>query len=165
MPRLIAAGNTTTLSHYLDLLNQAGLLAGLEKFAPDHTRQRSSSPKFQIYNTALITAQRHESYTDLLQQPAIWGRLVESAIGAHLVNHALTDKISVSYWRDRNDEVDFVIRKNGKVIGLESSSGESHKRSGMEAFNKKFRPHRVLLIGKTGIPIEEFLMINPGELF
>ncbi|MFA5814083.1 MAG: DUF4143 domain-containing protein [Bacteroidales bacterium] len=163
--QLVAAGNTTTLSHYLDLLSQAGLLAGLEKFASNQTRQRSSSPKFQIFNTALITAQRHESYTDLLQQPAQWGRLVESAVGAHLVNHALTDRITVNYWRDRNDEVDFVIQKNGKVIGLEVSSGESHKRKGMEAFQKRFQPHRILLIGKTGIPLHEFLLINPNDLF
>ncbi|MEI7501395.1 MAG: ATP-binding protein [Bacteroidota bacterium] len=163
--QLVSAGNTTTLSHYLGLLSQAGLLTGLEKFAPNQTRQRSSSPKFQIFNTALITAQRHESFTDLLQQPAQWGRLVESAVGAHLVNHALTDKIIVNYWRDRNDEVDFVIQKNGKVIGIEVSSGESHKCSGMKAFQKKFQPHRILLIGKSGIPIHEFLLINPVELF
>ena len=163
--QLVTAGNTTTLSHYLDLLSQAGLLSGLEKFASTQTRQRSSSPKFQVFNTALITAQRHEAFSDIIQQPAQWGRLVESAVGAHLVNHALTDKITLNYWRDRNDEVDFVIQKNGKVIGLEVSSGEAHKRIGMETFQKRFHPHRILLIGKTGIPLHEFLLTNPGNLF
>jgi predicted AAA+ superfamily ATPase len=163
--QLVASGNTTTLSHYLELLSQAGLLAGIEKFSLNETRQRSSSPKFQIFNTALISAQRYESYTELLNQPAQWGRLVESAVGAHLVNHALTDRIEVNYWRDRNDEVDFVIQKNGKVIGLEVSSGEGHKRKGMDAFQKRFQPHRILLIGKTGMPLNEFLKINPGDLF
>jgi predicted AAA+ superfamily ATPase len=163
--QLVASGNTTTLSHYLELLSQAGLLAGIEKFSLNETRQRSSSPKFQIFNTALISAQRYESYTELLNQPAQWGRLVESAVGAHLVNHALTDRIEVNYWRDRNDEVDFVIQKNGIVIGLEVSSGEGHKRKGMDAFQKRFQPHRILLIGKTGMPLNEFLKINPGDLF
>ena len=163
--QLVAAGNTTTLSHYLELLSQAGLLAGLEKFSFNQTRQRSSSPKFQIFNTALISAQRHESYAEVLNQPAQWGRLVESAVGAHLVNHALTDRITVNYWRDRNDEVDFVIQKNGKVIGLEVSSGEGHKRKGMDAFQKRFQPHRILLIGRSGMPLIEFLKINPGDLF
>ncbi|TSA31618.1 MAG: ATP-binding protein [Porphyromonadaceae bacterium] len=163
--QLVAAGNTTTLSHYLELLSQAGLLAGLEKFSLNETRQRSSSPKFQIFNTALISALRHESYTEVLNQPAQWGRLVESAVGAHLVNHALTARITVNYWRDRNDEVDFVIQKNGKVLGLEVSSGEGYKRKGMEAFQKRFQPHRILLIGKTGMPLLEFLKINPGDLF
>ena len=163
--QLVAAGNTTTLSHYLELLSQAGLLAGIEKFSFNETRQRSSSPKLQIFNTALISAQRHETYTEVLNQPAQWGRLVESAVGAHLVNHALTERIEVNYWRDRNDEVDFVIQKNGKVIGLEVSSGEGYKRKGMDAFQKRFQPHRIFLIGKTGMPLNEFLNINPGDLF
>ncbi|MCX6251306.1 MAG: AAA family ATPase [Bacteroidetes bacterium] len=163
--QLTTAGNTTTLSHYLDLLSQAGLLTGLEKFASNQIRQRSSSPKFQVFNTALITAQRHESFTDILHQPSQWGRLVESAVGAHLVNHILTDNITLNYWRDRNDEVDFVIQKNGKTIGLEVSSGEAHKRIGMEAFQKRFHPYRILLIGKTGIPLHNFLLTNPGDLF
>ena len=141
------------------------MLSGLEKFASVQTRQRSSSPKFQVFNTALIIAQRHESVTGIVQQPVQWGRLVESVVGAHLVNHTLTEKITLNYWRDRNDEVDFVIQKNGKVIGLEVSSGEAHKRIGMEAFQKRFHPHRILLIGKTGIPLHEFLLTNPGDLF
>ena len=163
--QLTGAGNTTTLSHYLDLLSQAGLLAGLEKFASNQIKQRSSSPKFQVFNTALITSQEHESFSEIMNLPAQWGRLVESSVGAHLVNHALTDKITLNYWRDRNDEVDFVIQKNGKIIGLEVSSGETHKRTGMASFQKRFHPQRILLIGKTGIPLSEFLSINPGDLF
>ena len=114
--QLTGAGNTTTLSHYLDLLSQAGLLAGLEKFASNQTKQRSSSPKFQVFNTALITSQQHESFGEIMNLPAQWGRLVESSVGAHLVNHALTDKITLNYWRDRNDEVDFVIPANDDAV-------------------------------------------------
>lgn len=163
--QLTTAGNTTTLSHYLDLLSQAGLLAGLEKYSPNQPRQRSSSPKFQVFNTALINAQRQESFHDILNQPSIWGRLVESVVGTHLVNHTLSEMITLNYWRDRNDEVDFVIQKNGKLIGLEVSSGEAHKRKGMDAFQNQFHPHRILMIGKTGMPLSEFLSINPGSLF
>ncbi|MCX6270269.1 MAG: AAA family ATPase [Bacteroidetes bacterium] len=163
--QLVTAGNTTTLSHYLDLLSQAGLITGLEKFSNNQARQRSSSPKFQVLNTALIAAQRHETFNDIKNQSAHWGWLVESAVGAHLANHILTERITVNYWRERNDEVDFVVQKNDKVIGLEVSSGETHKRTGMEAFQKRFQPYRVLLIGKTGIPLNEFLSFNPGDLF
>jgi uncharacterized protein len=163
--QLTAAGNTTTLSHYLNLLSQAGLLAGIEKFASGQARQRSSSPKFQVFNTALISAQRSESFSHIMQQPAQWGRLVESAVGAHLANHTLTEQITLNYWRDRNDEVDFIIQKNGKVIGLEVSSGDTHKLKGMDAFRKRFHPDRILMIGKTGIPVQEFLRVNPGDLF
>jgi len=160
-----ASGNTTTLSHYLDLLSQAGLLTGIEKFSPNLVRKRSSSPKFLIYNTALISARRHESFQAIRQESDAWGRLIESAVGAHLLNHAASEGYSVFYWRDRNDEIDYVIEKQGKVIAIEVTAGSGHKQSGMKAFQIKFNPEKVLLIGKSGIPWETFINLNPGELF
>ncbi len=159
------AGNTTTLSHYLELLDTAGLLAGIEKYAPDVIRQRSSSPKFQVHNTALISAQRNDLFKDTLAKPDEWGRMVESAIGAHLVNHSLTEKFNIHYWRERNEEVDFVIERKGKVIGLEVKSGAAGSTSGMTAFKKKFNPDKVLLIGNAGLPWQDFLKLNPVSLF
>lgn len=159
------AGNTTTLSHYLGLLDTAGLLAGIEKYAPDVIRQRSSSPKFQVHNTALISAQRDEVFKDVQGKPDEWGRMVESAIGAHLVNHSLTEKFNLHYWRERNDEVDFVIERKGKVIGLEVKSGGTGYTSGMAAFKNRFKPNKVLLIGNAGLPWQDFLKMNPVELF
>ena len=91
------AGNTTTLSHYLELLDTAGLLAGVEKYAPDVIRQRSSSPKFQVHNTALISAQRNDLSKDTTAKPDEWGRMVESAIGAHLINHSFTEKFNLHF--------------------------------------------------------------------
>lgn len=159
------AGNTTTLSHYLDLLDTAGLLAGIEKYAPDQIRQRSSSPKFQVHNTALISAQRPETLEQVRLQPERWGRMVESAIGAHLLNHALSRRYTVHYWRHRNDEIDFVISKKGLVIGLEIKSGATRRAPGMQAFQKHFGPDKVLLIGSSGLPWQEFLQLDPDELF
>jgi uncharacterized protein len=159
------AGNTTTLSHYLELLDTAGLLAGIEKYAPDVIRQRSSSPKFQVHNTALISAQRNALFKDTLAKPDEWGRMVESAIGAHLINHSLTEKFNLHYWRERNEEVDFVIERKGKVIGLEVKSGVAGSTSGMTAFKNKFNPDKVLLIGNTGLPWQDFLKLNPVSLF
>lgn len=159
------AGNTTTLSHYLNLLDTAGLLAGIEKYAPDVIRQRSSSPKFQVHNTALISAQRDEVFKDVLAKPDDWGRMVESAIGAHLINHSITEKFSLYYWRERNEEVDFVIERKGKVIVLEVKNGTGGASSGMTAFKNKFNPHKILLIGNAGLPWQDFLQMNPMELF
>jgi len=159
------AGNTTTLSHYLELLDTAGLLAGLDKYAPDVIRQRSSSPKFQVHNTALISAQRNEEFKEVQAKPDEWGRMVESAIGAHLVNHSLTEKFNLHYWRERNDEVDFVIERRGEVIGLEVKTGAAASTAGMEVFKKRFNPKKVLLIGNSGLPWQDFLQINPVELF
>ena len=159
------AGNTTTLSHYLELLDTAGLLAGIEKYAPDVIRQRSSSPKFQVHNTALISAQRNDLFKDTLAKRDEWGRMVESAIGAHLINHSLTEKFNLHYWRERNEEVDFVIERKGKIIGLEVKSGAAGSNSGMTAFKKKFNPDKILLIGNAGLPWQDFLKLNPVSLF
>ena len=159
------AGNTTTLSHYLELLDTAGLLAGIEKYAPDVIRQRSSSPKFQVHNTALISAQRNDLFKDIVAKPDEWGRIVESAIGAHLINHSLTEKFNLHYWRERNEEVDFVIERKEKVIGLEVKSGAAGSTSGITAFKNKFNPDKVLLIGNAGLPWQDFLKLNPISLF
>jgi uncharacterized protein len=159
------AGNTTTLSHYLQLLDTAGLLGGIEKFAADVIRKRSSSPKFQVHNTALISAQRVEHFTDIKTHPEEWGRMVESAIGTHLINHSLTEGFTIYYWRDRAEEVDFVLERKGKIIALEVKSSTAKPTSGMNAFQKQFHPGKILLIGGSGLAWQEFLQINPVQLF
>ena len=159
------AGNTTTLSHYLSLLDTAGLLAGIEKYAADIIRKRSSSPKFQVHNTALISAQRNELFDEIKVQPAKWGRMVESAIGAYLVNAAQVDGFAVYYWRHRNEEVDFVLEKRGKVIALEVKTGAEDTTSGMKAFKEQFNPDKILLIGKKGLPWQDFLKMKVIDLF
>lgn len=159
------AGNTTTLAHYLHLLDTAGLLAGIEKFSGEEVRQRSSSPKFQVHNTALLTAQQPASLKEIRKQPDVWGRWVEAAIGAHLINHQISEGYTVHYWRHRNDEIDFVLERKGKVIGIEVKSGVKQKVQGMEAFKKFHQPDKVLLVGNSGIPWQDFLTIQPSTLF
>jgi predicted AAA+ superfamily ATPase len=163
--QLLDAGNTTTLAHYLRLLDTAGLLAGIEKYAGQQLQQRSSSPKFLVHNTALLTAQQASTLKEVHLKPDVWGRWVESSIGAHLVNHQISEDYTVFYWRHRNDEVDFVLEKKGKVIGLEVKSGATQKAPGMEAFRKHFKVYKVLLVGNSGIPWQEFLKISPAQLF
>ena len=159
------AGNTTTLSHYLRLLDTAGLLAGIEKYNPEVLRQRASSPKFQVHNTALLSAQSPETFQSLMAAPEKWGRWVESAIGAHLLNAALSENFQLFYWRHRNEEVDFVIEKDGKTVGIEVKSGTARSTSGMTAFKNKFNPQKMYLVGTGGLPWQEFLTINPIDLF
>jgi uncharacterized protein len=164
--QLLDAGNTTTLAHYLDLLDSAGLLCGLEKYAGDRLRQRLSSPKFQVHNTALIAATHPSVFSEIRQQPVEWGRIVESAVGAHLVNYARQEGFRLYYWREGNDEVDFVIEQRGKTVAIEVKSGTKHGNlGGMDAFKKQFAPDKMLLVGSTGLPWQEFLTINPIELF
>ena len=159
------AGNTTTLANYLKLLSDCGLLGGLEKYAGSVIRQRSSSPKFQVYNNALLTSQDDETYSTAIVNPKLWGRLVESSVGAHLLNHSISERYDFYYWREGNNEVDFILKKGDKVIGLEVKSGANADNAGMGIFNERFHPDKMLLVGTGGVPYEDFLKINPKELF
>jgi len=158
------AGNTTTLSHYLSLLSTAGLVAGIEKYSKNVIRKKSSSPKFQVYNTALISAQSNYSFTEAMRNPAIWGRLVESAVGGHLLNHAVSGDFALSYWREGDEEVDFVM-EHQQLIGIEVKSGSVQKTSGMASFKKKFNPDKVLLVGNSALSWQDILKMNPSALF
>jgi hypothetical protein len=152
------AGNTTTLAHYLQLLAGAGMVVGLQKYSGGMARQRASSPKLQVLNTALMSAQSGKTLTTARKDLRYWGRVVESAIGAHLANAAATGVIELYYWRDRNREVDFVVRKGESVTAIEVKSGRwGESLPGMEAFTATFQPSRTLLVGGDGIAIEDFL--------
>jgi len=156
--QLTDAGNTTTLAHYLELLNGAGMLAGLSKYSHGMVRQRGSSPKLQVLNTGLASAMDPRSLSEARQESNHWGRLVESCIGAHLLNSSLGTGIEVTYWRERNHEVDFVLQRGKTVVAIEVKSGARRQSlPGMETFARLFKPRRQLLVGGQGIPVEEFL--------
>jgi hypothetical protein len=118
-----------------------------------------------VYNNALITSQSDGSYEQAMISPKYWGRLVESSVGTHLINHAVSEKCGLYYWRDGNQEVDFVLEKGGSVVGLEVKSGMNADHTGMTKFAERFHPDKVLLVGTGGIPYEEFLKMNPVEVF
>jgi hypothetical protein len=158
------AGNTTTLAHYLELLSGAGMLTGLPKYFTKPTRQRSSSPKLVVMNTALMTAQSHSTFEETRRDGDLWGRLVESAVGAHLVNNTSDSPVRVFYWREGAKEVDYVLQKGKAVTALEVKSGRRRESlSGVKAFSEKFRPQRTILVGEGGIPLDRFLMADVSE--
>jgi hypothetical protein len=159
------AGNTTTLSHYLKLLNDSGLLGGIEKYASDIVRKRGSIPKFQVYNNALLSAQIGETFHQAIHNSKLWGRLAESAVGAHLMNQSVTERFKVYYWRERNEEVDFILERNSKLIAIEVKTGRRGENKGIQVFSKMFQPQKAIMVGTSGISIEEFLRLNPAELF
>lgn len=163
--QLLDAGNTTTLSHYLNLLDNVGLLTGLEKFSRGKTMRRSSSPRFQVYNPALFSVLSGNSFADALSNHSIWGRHVESAVGAHLLIYSKTERFKLMYWRQGNYEVDFVLEHKQKIIGIEVKTGPSEITKGMAQFNKLFHPYKTYLISQNGLSWQEFIKINPIELF
>jgi predicted AAA+ superfamily ATPase len=152
------AGNSTTLAHYLDLLAGAGMVCGLQKYAGDAARRRGSSPKLQVLNTALMTVSARIGFEEARTDHEFWGRLTESAVGAHLANAAAAGDCELHYWRDNDREVDFVVQAGRRLTAIEVKSGRSPQmHSGSAAFAAAFQPDRTLLVGSGGIPLEEFL--------
>lgn len=159
------AGNVTTLSSYLNILKECNLLTGLQKYANDNARRYQSVPKFQVYNNALLTAYRGTSYERDRTDPQIWGRWVESAVGAYLLGDAEESDYSVYYWRERSDEVDFVIVHQGDVVAIEVKSGRRGMNSGLPEFCQRFNPKRAFVVGTDGVPFEEFFKMRIEDLF
>ena len=158
------AGNVTTLSSYLNILNQCNLLGGLQKYANDDARRYQSVPKFQVYNNALLTAYRGTTYDKDRIDPQIWGRWVESAVGGYLLGGAEDGGYKVYYWRERSDEVDYIVASQGTAIALEVKSGRRGMNSGLPKFCENFHPKRALVIGTDGIPFKEFFQMKIEDL-
>ncbi|MDR2969750.1 MAG: ATP-binding protein [Tannerellaceae bacterium] len=159
------SGNLTTLSAYLNLLREAGLLSGLEKYTADIIRRRASKPKFQVHNNALLAAGQNLSFAELRADPKEWGRFFESAVGAHLINSSMERRFNVYYWNKGDYEVDYVIEQGGIVIGIEVKSGKGSANKGMAMFDEEFHPRGIYIVGTDGIPVEQFLTMNPADLF
>ena len=138
------------------------MIVGLQKYSGSEVRRRASSPKLQVLNTALITALDQVPFEEARRDRQAWGRLVESAVGAHLANAAAAGRCRVFYWRHRNREVDFVLTAGPRIAAIEVKSGRSKDtHPGKAAFARTFRPHRMLLVGDDGIPLEGFLSRPP----
>lgn len=157
------AGNTTTVAHYLDLLDAAGLVGGLQKYAGDAARRRRSTPKLVAHNTALVNAVAGRSYSETRSDPAAWGRAVEAAVGAHLLARARRERSAVYYWRTKvrgiDVEVDYVTVGRGQVTAIEVKSGaDVGSLEGLHAFRSAFGSSAATqVVGTGGIPVEEFL--------
>lgn len=150
-------GHTLTLSHQLTLLSQAGLLTGLYKYAAQMVRQRNSPPKFMVHNTALMSAMGGHGFDEGRADRSHWGRMVESAVGAHLINTADIDT-KVHYWRDGDHEVDFVVEHRGALTAIEvKSRTESMRHRGLDEFKRRHPDARLLLVGSDELPVGEFL--------
>ncbi len=159
------AGNVTTLAGYLHLLDECNLLCGLQKYAEDNARKYNSIPKFQVYNSALRNAYAEEDFVDAVQNPKSWGRYVESAIGAYLVSQAQIIGYKVYYWRNKNEEVDYIITHRNRKAAIEVKSGRRTTNTGLAKFAEQYNPHRSIVIGSGGLSVEEFLNLNLDMLF
>jgi hypothetical protein len=159
------AGNTTTIANYLNLLKQSGMVCGLQKFTLDQARRRASVPKYQVFNNALMSLYSEHDFSSARQDHRFWGRVVESAAGAHILNCAYTNNFEVFYWREENLEVDFVIKKNSRIIAIEVKSNNEKDTAGLHAFEERFHPYRNMIVGEGGVTLESFFKTDLKVLF
>ena len=159
------AGNTVTLAGYLNLLGDSGLVTGLQKFSMDAARKRASIPKYQVYNNALLSTQLGLTFQEAISDSKQWGQFFESAIGAYILSEAFVHRFEVFYWRDGNDEVDFILKKNQKVIAVEVKSNSESHTTGLDHFREQFHPLSSIIVGEKGILPETFLYMDLRKLF
>ena len=159
------AGNTVTLAGYINLLDESGLLSGLQKYSIDLARKRASIPKFQVYNNALKMVFNPLSFEQAIMDRKEWGRIYESGIGCYLVSQAFVHRFDVFYWREKNDEVDFILRKKGIVLAIEVKSNAEKSTTGLNKFKEMFHPQSAFIVGEGGVSAENFLSMNIAELF
>ncbi|MDE5703379.1 MAG: DUF4143 domain-containing protein, partial [Bacteroidales bacterium] len=159
------AGNTTTLAGYVQLLDEAGLLTGLQKYSIDTARRKSSIPKFQVYNNALKTIYHPYTFEQTILDRKAWGHIFESGIGAYIISQAFVHRLEVFYWRERNDEVDFVLRRQGASVAIEVKSNAAKRTAGLDTFKRMFKPQTALMVGDGGISAGEFLSMDIRKLF
>lgn len=158
------AGNATTVAGYIDILSQCALLCGLQKYANDDSRKYNSIPKFQVFNNALLTTYKGRTFAKDRQDTELWGRWVESAVGAYLVSQAEELEYKVYYWRERNDEVDFIVVADSVTLAIEVKSGRRKMNSGLPKFTDSFHPTHAFVVGTGGISLETFLSCNLEDL-
>lgn len=159
------AGNVTTLAGYLHLLDECGLLCGLQKYAEDNARKYNSIPKFQVYNNALRNVYADKDFLEVMEDPKAWGRYAESAVGAYIVSQAQICDYRAYYWRDSRDEVDFVLVRRGRKVAIEVKSGRRISNAGLPKFEAAFHPYRAIIVGSGGLSLEEFLSMDLELLF
>ena len=151
------AGNATTLVSYVKVLDESRLLCTLQQYAKDTARKYKSTPKFQVYNTGLFSALAAGSFESTYLNSSKWGRFVESAVGAHLMNLADALDLKIYYWRHNDDEVDYIVERNDKLFAIEVKSGSKSTNKGLSEFSKLYKPTSAFIVGTGGIPLEDFL--------
>lgn len=159
------AGNATTLVNYLEVLGESKLLTGLPKYVKDASRKYRTIPKLQVYNNALLTALTEGvSYEKVFTDPQLWGRWVESAVGCYLLDKADELDCDLFYWREDNEEVDFVLRRADKLLAIEVKSGKRQSNSGLSTFRQMYNPQHSLVVGGQTLPLEDLFKGNIASL-
>jgi len=163
--QLTDAGNTTTLAHYVQLLHSAFLLSGLELFKIGRRPKRGSSPKLVLWNNALANAVSGKGFETAKNDSEEWGRLVDNAVGAMLLNQLQGSPYELYYWRQKGEEVDYILHAPSTTWAIEVKSSRIKNLHGMRRFLELYPQAKPFIIGGSGMPLEEFFNTPLRQLF
>ena len=162
------SGTVPTIKNYLDILNKSKIVQHLQNYSPSRVKEKQSVPKMQVFNNAFRNRFGTFSFDEARVDPAEWGRLVESAVGAHLANRAMTDDYELFYWRnERRQECDYVLRKGQALVAIEVKSGSVDKTVGFEKFKEQFADNvtAAFIVGPYALPLDDFFIMDLKSLF
>lgn len=150
--RLQDSGALETIAHYLELLEEAYLVAAVRKYSARAARRRSAPPKLITLSNALLAVSDPLGSPDAEAEPARFGAWLENACLAHAWNSGQT----VMYWREEPFEVDGVISGSWGSWAVEVKTGHvalSDLRPLLEFHRRQpqFRP--LLIADARALPI------------
>ncbi len=147
--RLADRGALETVAHYLDLLQDAYLVAGLEKFARRAGRRRGTPPKLVTLNNGLLSAMHPDGPPDEQRDAPRFGAWLENAYLASAVNRGQR----VTYWREEPLEVDGVLEGSwgSWAVEIRSARFESRDLAGLFEFCRRPPAFRPLVIAKPNL--------------
>lgn len=137
-------GAMATLQHYLDLLAKSFLVSGVQKYSDKAIVSRRSPPKIIVHDNALLRAFERPVQGPLSTKRL--GQYLENSVGARL----LESRWDVYYWRDRNEEVDYIAHgPQGEKWAIEVKSGETSpsELGSLAKFCRLFPDYKAKVIG------------------
>ena len=93
-----------------------------------------------------------------MRDASTWGHLVETAVGAYLLHRSVEEGFQVFWWRDGNNEVDFILQKGEQITAIEIKSGQPKGLAGMEAFLSMYPQAYRIVVGTPETSLESFLL-------
>jgi uncharacterized protein len=159
-------GALETVAHYLTMLQEAYLVAPLEKFATRAHRRRSAPPKLVTLNNALLSAMHPDGPPDPAKEPQRFGASVENACLAFAVNQGQM----VTYWREEPLEIDAVFEGSwgNWAVEVKTGSFDVHALKGLLEFcrrNPKFTPLVITAPSSESVPRRQGILSVSWEEF
>jgi predicted AAA+ superfamily ATPase len=163
---IAASCNATrqTVSDYLYYLQSSMLIRLLEKYAKTEVSRLRAFRKLYTVDSGLYVHLQRLSPSQIEQKGAL-GRLAEIAVFAQLKSYSAVSE-NLFYFRERDMEVDFVVRTPKGLIPVEVKYREAPKDlRGIKYFMQRFNASKAIVITKDMLKKEDNILFVPLRLF